>query len=664
MKQGRTWADSGLSSILLTFLTVTGLAVAYLPFSGMSQTAVLAHVVLGVLGLWPIVAYLLRHARAYWEHPLTHYKVSGWVMLGLLAGLVVSGAVLTWEAAAELRIGYTWRAVHLWATWALVAAAGGHLGVLAVRAVRAGGGQVIRGYGRTLGLGSLMLTVAWGAWSGWEARTGQATWDNSFPEGYGMPYGDERPFAPSLATTASGGAMDSRSLAGAAGCGQAGCHAQIYKEWLPSAHRYAAMDPGFQVIQKTMAEQNGPESTRYCAGCHDPISLFSGTKNVLVDSGELTGQAGYNEGISCASCHAIERTDVKGNAAYVMAQPSRYMYELAAADDLRGAVGRFLIRAYPDEHLRTYSRRMFKTPEFCAACHKQFIDEEVNKVGWVQLQNQFDNWRKSHWNCPGDAAKTVECRECHMPLQASNDPGAGDPVDYNRSPEDGRHRSHRFLGANQWIPTVLKLDGAEEHVALTERWLRGEVEVPEIADKWKTGAVVPIQVVAPKEVAPGDSVKLKVVLTSNKVGHDFPTGPLDIIQTWVDLRVEAANGQVLFASGRIDDKRFIEPGTFMFKAEPVDQQGDLIDRHNLWEMVGVRYRRALFPGFSDTARYTFEVPADVATSGPIKVSATLRYRKFDQFLLDFAFGKDSGLTARVTDLASASAEIALARLGG
>ena len=43
----------------------------------------------------------------------------------------------------------------------------------------------------------------------------------------------------------------------------------------------------------------------------------------------------------------------------------------------------------------------------------------------------------------------------------------------------------------------------------------------------------------------------------------------------------------------------------MFKAEPVDQYGNLIDRHNLWEMVGVRYRRSLFPGFSDTAEYSF-----------------------------------------------------------
>ena len=65
----------------------------------------------------------------------------------------------------------------------------------------------------------------------------------------------------------------------------------------------------------------------------------------------------------------------------------------------------------------------------------------------------------------------------------------------------------------------------------------------------------------------------------------------------------------MFASGRRDERHFIEPGTFMFKAEPVDQYGNLIDRHNLWEMVGVRYRRSLFPGFSDTAEYSFRCPA-------------------------------------------------------
>ncbi len=46
------------------------------------------------------------------------------------------------------------------------------------------------------------------------------------------------------------------------------------------------------------------------------------------------------------------------------------------------------------------------------------------------------------------------------------------------------------------------------------------------------------------------------------------------------------------------------PGSSHFKAEPVDQHGNLIDRHNLWEREGVRYRRAVFPGYSDTVQYT------------------------------------------------------------
>jgi hypothetical protein len=30
----------------------------------------------------------------------------------------------------------------------------------------------------------------------------------------------------------------------------------------------------------------------------------------------------------------------------------------------------------------------------------------VNRVGWVQLQNQHDNWAASHWNKKGDARAT------------------------------------------------------------------------------------------------------------------------------------------------------------------------------------------------------------------------------------------------------------------
>lgn len=241
-----------------------------------------------------------------------------------------------------------------------------------------------------------------------------------FPKDYSFLYGTNRRFAPSLARTDTGGAFDSRSLAGSMTCGTAGCHGQIVQEWKPSAHRYAAMDTVFHGIQDVMAKQNGPESTRYCGGCHDPISLFSGTKNIFAEN--LTGLQGYQEGISCLACHAIRETDVKGNANYTVTQPHEYLWQWA--DRGAGRLARdFLIRAYPAEHNRL-GKRAFKKPEYCAACHKQFIDQEVNRVGWVQLQNQYDNWAASHWNHKGDPRKTLECRECHMPLVTSTDPAA------------------------------------------------------------------------------------------------------------------------------------------------------------------------------------------------------------------------------------------------
>jgi hypothetical protein len=120
----------------------------------------------------------------------------------------------------------------------------------------------------------------------------------------------------------------------------------------------------------------------------------------------------------------------------------------------------------------------------------------------------------------------------------------------------------------------------------------------------------------------------------------------------------------------------------MFKAEPVDRYGNLIDRHNLWEMVGVRYRRSLFPGFSDTAEYAFRcsgaapgtaagarargvVPVreerfDLPSAGgatELTVNARLLYRKADQYLLNFMFGEAAGLTAPVTEMARAEARL-------
>ncbi|MFQ5679483.1 MAG: multiheme c-type cytochrome [Gemmatimonadota bacterium] len=720
-ERGSEWRERLLFTVsgLLLFETLSGLAMWLLPFSVPNQIGVLLHTLVGLVFLVPYLLYQLRHWRRYRRMPLSHVVLTGYFAMAACGVAALSGLVLTWQALFRARIGYGWDLAHIVATLALIAAAVPHVGVLLLRTRRAREREAVRplreGQRRFAWRTSLVALglIAAGAVLAWAYRPVEL--HDELPEDYSFLYGPDRPFAPSLATTTTGGAFDARSLGGSESCGTAGCHEEILREWQVSSHRWSAMDPAFQAVQNVMAEQNGPESTRYCGGCHDPISLFSGAKNVFAE--DLTNHTGYQEGVSCVVCHAIRETDIKGNANYVIAQPDRYLFELR--EDPRSRLVRdFLIRAYPRHHVQSLSHRLFKSPEFCAACHKQFIDEEINQVGWVQLQNQYDNWRKSRWNHPGDPTKTIECRECHMPLQDSADPGGGDDLDYNRSAGDGKHRSHRFLAANQMVPELLDLPGAEEHVRLTQRWLRGEIEIPEIADKWRAGPAIPVELVVPEEVEVGEEVRIRAVVTNNKVGHDFPTGPLDIIQAWLELRVTDQAGRVVYETGATDPAHFIREGSFIFKAEPVDQYGNLIDRHNLWEMVGVRYKRAVFPGFSDQAEFAFLCPATVlpgpaaadgrgavvpaagepgaaprtraapgaaevgpserpvsregpeepraeehafrappGAAGSLHVTVKLLYRKFDQFLLNFLFGEEAGITAPVTVLSEDEATI-------
>ncbi len=674
---------------LLVVETVTGLSILLLPFSVPNQVAVLLHTVAGLVLLVPFALYQIRHWRRYIRLPMTHVKLTGYIALVSTCIAIVTGVVLTVQAMFAARISYGWDLAHIVATFALIASCTPHILVLMIRAFRASptppierlrAAQVRFGQ-RSAGLTVLLLAVIVVGTVAYPA----VDLEHELPEDYSFLYGEDRPFAPSLASTVTGGPYDERVLGGSESCGSAGCHEEIAREWSVSAHRWSAMDAAFVRVQDVMAEQNGAESTRYCGGCHDPISLFSGAKNVFVD--DLTNLVGYDEGVSCLACHSIRETDVQGNANYVMGKPDRYLFELRDGKVAK-ALSDFLIRAYPRHHVETLSHRLFKSPEFCAACHKQFIDEEINQVGWVQLQNQYDNWRKSRWNEPGNPEQTIECRECHMPLTESTDPSRGDEADYNRSRTDGKHRSHRFLAANQFMPLALGLEGAEEQAALTEQWLRGELAVPEIAHKWQEGPAIPLEIGVPERVRAGEEVPIRLTITNNKVGHDFPTGPLDIIQAWVELEVKDQSGNVVFESGQRDESHFIEPGSFMFKAEPVDQYGNLIDRHNLWEMVGVRYRRSLFPGFSDVAEFSFVCPgapltnAEAAEGGvrapidgsavgqelvvvppsgveELTVTARLMYRKADQFLLNFLFGSDSGITSPVTVMSEAEASIAV-----
>jgi hypothetical protein len=79
---------------------------------------------------------------------------------------------------------------------------------------------------------------------------------------------------------------------------------------------------------------------------------------------------------------------------------------------------------------------------------------------------------------------------------------------------------------------------------------------------------------------------------------------------------------VVFSSGRRDERNFIQPGTFMFKAEPVDQYGNLIDRHNLWEMVACAIAAAV-P--ASPTRPSMRSTAPPATAGASPERGSFRF---------------------------------------
>ena len=654
---------------ILFFELISGLVIYWGSFSVTTQALVIMHTLVGLVAVIPYIIYQIRHWLTYRKNNLTQHKLIGYIAMVSAAGAAITGLLLTYEAVFSTHIIYLWDQIHIVTTFAFFLSAVPHIGLLIIRDFRAAkvknensliksekafGSRILFVITILIGIGALSIYAY-----------NPIQFNNKFPSDYQFVYGKNKPFEPSLASTSNGDALDARLLGDSKSCMSSGCHTNVGHEWEANAHRYSAMDPAFRVVQHAMAVEKGPASTRYCGGCHDPISLLSGSKNL--DDKNLTNPIGMDEGISCKSCHSITKVDVKGNAQYEITKQDPYMFEMQ-----KGKVSKFLsdflIRAYPKFHVASFNRTLLKTPEFCGSCHKQFIDKQVNGVGTVQLQNQYDSWRKSHWNHPDEPLKTIQCRECHMPLASTFDPANGDSLDYNRTPNDNMHRSHRFLGGNQFMPTLLKLPGGEKQVQLIEKWLKGETQVQEITDKWHNGPVLPIQLETPEIIRAGQEVGIDVTVSNNKSGHHFPTGPLDLIQAWVKLTVKDGYGNVVFSSGVLDQHHFIPPGSVIYRAQPVDQFGSDVDNHHLWNLVGIKFSRALYPGFSDQLKFNFiykpGIQGQTFTNDTLYVNAELCYRKFNQFVLNTYFS-DNGkidVTAPVTVLSSDQKKIFVKKL--
>jgi hypothetical protein len=606
------------ASGVFLFVALSGFLPLLLRYGVMSQWILLVHILVGVAAAVPLTFIFFKHrSHANQENPSRWWSPGvwagwGWVVLGI-SGLWLVGKGI-WGVYVPYRMHY----FHL--------AAAIFVGIVGTFHFLSGLARSKFPQGRAV---QLLRPVA--LWMLVLVAGGAAIAIRRHPE---TPAAGD--FNPSNARTETGRVIPARLLIESEACGASGCHTTIYQEWVPSAHHFSGADPFYATVKANYVRAQGVGSGRYCAGCHEPISLLSG--ETIPAHTSPTSEAGS----SCTFCHALRNPDVRGNANYVATVPTPYLFEFSSHPILR-KVSQALIRLHPEQHKLDYDVRHSQSVEFCGACHKQYLDKRVNGWGFVQLQNQLDDWKNGPWHT--DKSRELQCQNCHMREVPAEDPARNG---------HGVIHEHRILASNSFVPEMLHLPGADQQIALVKQWLTGQAIIPEIDKVWPRGPIIRVSLTPENELAAGQTATVQALVINTKVGHSFPTGPLDVSQAWLEFTATDALGHPVFSAGTLDEKGLLQGETIEYRAFLVDRRAQVLYNHALWDAVGARDKRVILPGASDSAEYRFPLPRGVA--GPLHCRVRLLYRKFNPQSLAAIFPNTTPPPVPITEISSFTAD--------
>lgn len=456
------------------------------------------------------------------------------------------------------------------------------------------------------------------------------------------PASGERYFFPSLARTATGNFIPATTLMMDDYCAR--CHEDVHRDWSHSAHRFSSFNnPAYQFAvretRKVLLERDGNvQASRFCAGCHDPVPFFSGAFDdpAFDDVGHPTAHAG----VTCTVCHAITHVNsVRGNSDFTIEEPTHYPFAFSESPFLQW-VNEQLVKAKPDFHKRTFLKPLHKTAEFCGACHKVHLPEELNNYKWLRGQNHYDSFRRSGVSGHGAASfyypekAEKSCNGCHMPLHESEDFGAKFFDDTGRL----KVHDHQFPSANTAIPHLLGLPGTvnDKHRAFNEGVLRVDVFGLKQGGTIDGALIAPLRPSVPALV-PGETYLFETVIRTLKMGHEFTQGTADSNEVWLDVTVRSGDRIVGRSGGRSTDGE-VDPWSHFVNAYVLDRNGERIDRRNAQDIFVPLYDHQIPPGAADVVHYRLEVPADVGPS--LTVEVALQYRKFDTRYMKHVHGAE------------------------
>ena len=582
------------------------------------QLMFLLHLVLGLIIVMPAVIFGALHLRNAWPRPNYRAVRAGLALYISVLLLLVSGLILTRFDFFSIKDPMV-RGVAYWLhvlTPLLV------IGLFILH--RLAGKKVRYRPGVAWGIAGIVLVAVTLLPQLAERGRGEDAVTAVEPRGESL-------FFPALARTADNGYLPADVLMMDGYCRE--CHEDVHDQWQYSAHRFSSFNnPAyrFSVLatrEFVMARDGNMHASRFCAGCHDLVPLFSGSFDDP-DFGEAD-EPMANAGITCTGCHAITHINSpRGNADYTIAAPQHYPFTFSSNAFLQW-VNRQLVKAKPAFHSKTFLKPLHEEPEFCGTCHKVHLPPELNGYKWLRGQNHQDSYHLSGVSGHGASSfyyppKAVhKCATCHMPLQESADFGAG----YFDDSGTLTVHSHQFPAANTALPQMVSAPSwvNDAHRAFLSGALRVDIF------GLKEGGMIDGQLIAPLRptvpvLEPGKSYLLETVLRTLTLGHWFTQGTADSNEVWLEVTVRSGD-QVLGSSGHRGTDGGVEPWSHFVNVYMLDRDGNRIDRRNAEDIFTPLYDNQIPPGAADVIHYAFTVPD--GTVGEITVEARLNYRKFD-----------------------------------
>jgi len=292
---------------------------------------------------------------------------------------------------------------------------------------------------------------------------------------------------------------------------------------------------------------------------------------------------------------------------------------------------------HPERHSKAVMQSFYRTPEFCAACHKANLPNPLNDYKFIRAFTVYDEWQNSKFSQRNPltfyTADFVRCQDCHMRRASTTfrDYGA----------KDGKFASHRWAAGNTAVPFYY---GFDEQLQKTIEFLQAgrflNVDIFALQRNGDDRLIAPLGSV-PFQLQPNDLVEAYVVVQNKNIGHSLIPEVRDLYEAWVEVEVKDAEGHDIYHSGFLKSDGMLDARAHSFTNRPVNLSGEFVDNHKVWTIHSMAYDNSIQSGRSALVRYEFRIPPD--TKGPLSVTARVNYRHLRQSYLNNVFGPDHPL---------------------